>query len=300
MKYPLCVALVLGSSLVAPALAGAQSAPGAPTFNQDVAPIFYKNCTSCHRPGEVAPMSLLTFGAARPYARSIATRVSQGTMPPWHADPAHGEFVNARTLSAAEKDTILKWVSAGAPEGSAADLPPQPVYPDGWSIGKPDAVFALTEDYPVPASGTIDYKHFEVPTTFTEDRWIQAYEVQPGSPASVHHVIVYSRAPRRAPQPGAAAPQPGAAPAPAIPPQRPFVFAPGMNLPPDVRTAMAKGATPNDRPVPAGGLGPFVGGFTPGEDRVRVREGRAEAGGDDRRSGQPELHAAGRRAEYQG
>jgi hypothetical protein len=261
--------IVAAAVLVAPAIAGAQGAGGAPTFTKDVAPIFYENCTACHRPGEVAPMSLLTFAAARPYARSIATRVSQGTMPPWYADPAHGEFVNARTLSAAEKDTILKWVSAGAPEGNVADLPAQPVYPDGWSIGKPDAVFALTEDYAVPASGTIDYKHFEVPTNLTEDRWIQAYEVQPGSPASVHHVIVYARAPRRAPPPAPAAPQPGVAATPAAPPQRPFVFAPGMNLPPEVRTAMAKGATPNDRPVPAAGLGPFVGGFTPGEG-VRV------------------------------
>ncbi len=167
--------------LIAPSVAGAQGTAGTPTFSKDVAPIFYKNCTSCHRPGEVAPMSLLSYAAARPYARSIATRVSQGTMPPWHADPAHGEFVNDRTLTASEKDTILKWVSAGAPEGNAADLPPQPVYPDGWNIGKPDAVFALAEDYPVPASGTIDYKHFEVPTNLTEDRWIQAYEVQPGN-----------------------------------------------------------------------------------------------------------------------
>jgi hypothetical protein len=254
--------------LIAPSVAGAQGTAGTPTFSKDVAPIFYKSCTSCHRPGEVAPMSLLSYAAARPYARSIATRVSQGTMPPWHADPAHGEFVNARTLTASEKDTILKWVSAGAPEGNAADLPPQPVYPDGWNIGKPDAVFALAEDYPVPASGTIDYKHFEVPTNLTEDRWIQAYEVQPGSAPSVHHVIVYARAPRRTPTP-AAAPQTGAPTAPATPPQRPFVFAPGMGLPPEVRTAMAKQETPNDRPVPAAGLGPFVGGFTPGEG-VRV------------------------------
>ncbi len=270
MRITLSAALVLGSALVAPSIAGAQGAAGAPTFNKDVAPIFYKNCTACHRPGEVAPMSLLTFAAARPYARSIATRVSQGTMPPWYADPAHGEFVNARTLTAAEKDTILEWVSSGAPEGNVADLPAQPVYPDGWSIGKPDAVFALTEDYPVPESGTIDYKHFEVPTNLTEDRWIQAYEVQPGTAAAVHHVIVYARAPRRAAPPAAAAaPTAPAATAPATPPQRPIVFAPGMNLPPDVRTAMAKQATPNDRPVPAGGLGPFVGGFTPGEG-VRV------------------------------
>ena len=272
---PLAVAARLtGLVLLAPSVARAQSAAGAPTFSKDVAPIFYKNCTSCHRPGEVAPMSLLTFAAARPYARSIATRVSQGTMPPWHADPAHGEFVNARTLTAAEKDTILKWVSAGAPEGNTADLPPQPVYPDGWNIGKPDAVFALTEDYPIPASGTIDYKHFEVPTNLTEDRWIQAYEVQPGSSAAVHHVIVYARPPRRdarRPAPAAAAPAPPRRPRQRQPRRRsgPSSSHPGWACRPRSGPQMAKQATPNDRPVPAAGLGPFVGGFTPGEG-IRV------------------------------
>ena len=167
------------------ASAGAQTGSAQPTFNRDVAPIFYKNCTGCHRPGEIAPMSLLTYRAARPYARSIAIQVAKGTMPPWHADPAHGEFSNDRRLSAEEKDTILKWVSAGAPEGSAADLPAQPVYPDGWTIGKPDVVLSMAEDYPVSASGTIDYKYFEVPTNFTEDKWIQAYEVKPGTPSVV-------------------------------------------------------------------------------------------------------------------
>src|SRR5690242_21382690 len=94
------------------------AAPSAPTFNGDVAPIFYKNCTNCHRPGEIAPMSLLTFKDARPWVRSIATQVTAGTMPPWHADPSHGDFLNDRRLSPAEKDTILAWVKAGAPEGN--------------------------------------------------------------------------------------------------------------------------------------------------------------------------------------
>ena len=118
---------------------------------------------------------------------------------------------------AAEKDTILRWVSAGAPEGNKADLPRRRCIPDGWNIGKPDAVFTMTEDYPVPASGTIDYKHFEVPTNFTEDQWIQAYEVKPGTPRVVHHVIVYARraasAPRRR-QPAARRHRPTAAPRP--------------------------------------------------------------------------------------
>src|SRR5262245_39673842 len=97
-----------------------------PTFAKDVAPIFYKNCTNCHRPGEIAPMSLLTFKDARPWVRSIATKVGGDTMPPWHADPEFGKFLNDRRLSPAEKATILAWVNAGAPEGNPADLPKAP------------------------------------------------------------------------------------------------------------------------------------------------------------------------------
>jgi hypothetical protein len=162
-------------------------------------------------------------------------------------------------------------VNAGALEGNASDLPPQPVYPDGWAIGKPDAVFALGEDYPVPASGTVDYKYFEVPTNFTEDKWIQAYEVKPGTPSVVHHVIVYARPPRRE-RPAAAAAPAGAAPSTAAPPQRrqgPFTFAEGMEEPDEVKAAAARQDTPNDRPFPNAGTGGFAGGFTPGQG-VRV------------------------------
>jgi hypothetical protein len=261
--------LALACALLLPALAAAQSRPAAaPTFSKDVAPIFYKNCTVCHRPGEIAPMSLLTYADARPWVKSIGTQVSTGTMPPWHADPAHGDFINDRRLTAAEKETILKWVAAGAPEGSRADLPAQPVYPSGWAIGQPDAVFQLAEAYPVPATGTIDYKHFEVPTNFTEDKWIQAFELKPTARAAVHHIIVYARPPRRTPPAGAAAP--AAPPAQGTPrPEPPFTFGAGMNLPPEHRTAMAKQAIANDRPVPQGGLGAFVGGFAPGQG-VRI------------------------------
>src|SRR6186997_2569335 len=105
-----------GSSVKAEQAAAAGSAP---TFSKDVAPIFFANCTSCHRPGEIAPMSLLTYKDARPWARSIAAKVADGTMPPWHADPKYGTFVGARGLSVAHKETIAKWVAAGAPEGKA-------------------------------------------------------------------------------------------------------------------------------------------------------------------------------------
>ena len=114
-------------------------------------------------------------------------------MPPWHADPSHGQFLNDRSLKAADRDALLKWANSGAPEGNPADLPKLPAFTEGWQMGQPDAIFTMQEDYPVPAGGTIDYKFFEVPTNLTEDKWVQAVEVRPGARAVVHHVIVYMR-----------------------------------------------------------------------------------------------------------
>src|SRR5258708_1105191 len=110
------------------------------TFNREVAPILFKNCAECHRPGEAAPMSLLSYKDARPWARSIREKVVSRQMPPWHADPHVGEFANDRRLSAREIDTITAWVDGGAPEGDLKDLPPVPQFTDAWGIGKPALV----------------------------------------------------------------------------------------------------------------------------------------------------------------
>lgn len=246
-------------------MAGVNAAPqgpgprpaNAPTFSRDVAPTLFKHCTSCHRPGEIAPMSLLTYKDARPWAKSIGVRVLTGAMPPWHADPAHGEFANDRRLSEAEKDVIVKWVAAGAPEGDPADLPPPPTYVDGWQIGAPDAVFSMGEDYPVPPAGTVEYKYFEVPTNFTEDKWIQALETRPGVRAVVHHVIVFARDPKPAPK------QPDV-----------FLFADGMDEPKEPEVDAKKKAPLNDRPAPTP-RGTFVGGFAPGQSARIYPEGSA-------------------------
>src|SRR5262245_4587538 len=219
-------------------LAVSASAQTTPTFSKDVAPILYANCTNCHRAGEIGPMPLLTYKDARPYARSIATHVQNGSMPPWHADdPSRSHFLNDRSLSAADKDILIKWASNGAPEGDPKDLPAPPTFVDGWRMGKPDAVFTMQEDYPIPASGTLDYKFFEIPTNLTEDKWLQAFEVGPGTLAVVHHVIAYVRPAQPEARPAAAqgAAQGGAQGAPqgAARPAPPFAFAQGMRRPAD-------------------------------------------------------------------
>jgi hypothetical protein len=135
-------------------------------------------------------MSLLTYDDARPYAKAIRDEVSEGHMPPWHADARAGTFENERRLTDEEKKTLLAWVAGGARKGDAKDLPRAPEYPKGWTIGKPDVVLAMQEEYKIPATGTINYEYFYVPTNFTEPKYVQAVEVRPGNRSVVHHVLV--------------------------------------------------------------------------------------------------------------
>jgi hypothetical protein len=116
-------------------------------------------------------------------------------MPPWHATQAHGTFLNDRRLTDTEKDTILRWASNAAPKGDPKDLPPAPKFAPGWEIGNPDAIISMKEEYEVPASGTINYQNFTVPTNFTEDKWVQAIEVRPGTRSVVHHILVFCKEP---------------------------------------------------------------------------------------------------------
>ena len=183
--------LVLAALLGLPSAAVAADAPV--TFTKDVAPILYKSCVECHRPTMFAPMSLMTFEDARPWARAIKQRVTARTMPPWGADPAHGTFKNDPRLADRDIETIAKWVDAGAPKGEDADLPVAPKFVDGWTIGQPDAVFTMDEEFTIPATGAIPYKYFRVPTNLTEDKWIQAIEIKPGARAQVHHVIAFTQ-----------------------------------------------------------------------------------------------------------
>jgi Copper type II ascorbate-dependent monooxygenase, C-terminal domain len=158
------------------------------TFNKDVAPILYARCAVCHRPNDIAPMSLLTYREARPWAVAIRQAVVQRTMPPWHADPHTGDYINDPRLSEKEIATINDWVKSGAEEGSPQDLPPAPQFAEGWHI-KPDLILRIPEQT-IAAGIQDDYEYIYVPTNFTEDRWIQAAEVVPGDRRVVHHATV--------------------------------------------------------------------------------------------------------------
>ncbi len=147
------------------------------TFYKDVLPILQKNCQTCHRPGEIAPMSFMTYKDTRPWAKGIKTAVVSRQMPPWFADPNYGHFVNERTLSDAAIRTLVAWADGGAVEGDAKDAPPPVKFVDGWSI-KPDMVIEMPQDVQLPATGTINYKNILVKVNFPEDRWVVAADPQ--------------------------------------------------------------------------------------------------------------------------
>jgi hypothetical protein len=176
--------------ILAAALTCASIAVAAPSFTKNVAPILYRNCVSCHRPGEIAPMSLLDYRSARPWAKAIRTAVLTRKMPPWFADPRYGEFANDARLSDQEIDTIKAWVDGGAEEGDPRDLPPAPTFDEGWRWGTPDLVIDIGQDFRVPPGKDL-YQDFVVPTHFSEGKWIRAAQVLPGNRKLVHHVHVF-------------------------------------------------------------------------------------------------------------
>lgn len=169
----------------------AASAVGNVTYAADVAPVVGQKCQSCHRPGEVGPFPLLSYDDARKHAAMIGEVVGNRRMPPWHADPRHGTFSNDRSLTPRERATILAWVEQGTPLGDPAKLPPQRTFPEGWTVGTPDAVFEIPKPITVPAQGTVEYTYVRVPTRFKQDVWVQAAEARPGDRQVVHHIIVY-------------------------------------------------------------------------------------------------------------
>ncbi len=174
--------------------APAAKADGILTYAKDIAPILQRRCQECHRPGQIGPMPLLTHEDASSWAQMIKDVVADRRMPPWHADPRYGKFMNDRSLSAAERATLLAWIDQGCPKGENKDLPPPRKFSTGWSIGSPDAVLTMPTEFRVPAKAPargVAYKYFVVPTNFEQDVWVQAAEARPGNPSVVHHIIVY-------------------------------------------------------------------------------------------------------------
>lgn len=171
------------------------------TFSNDIAPIFYKNCAECHRPGEGAPFSVLSYKDVRPWAKSIKEKVTLKTMPPWHADPHFGEWANDRRLTQSEIDLIVSWVDAGAREGDPKALPPVPQFTSGWTIGKPDIVIPMPETYTLDASGPDEYQYFTVDPGFKQDVYVQSAEARPDNRKIVHHIIAFIQPPSSRPRP---------------------------------------------------------------------------------------------------
>src|SRR5436190_18279467 len=142
--------LLISACCVAAGYLGSSSVTGnskSLTYCKDIAPILYKNCVACHRPGEIAPMSLISYKEVRPWAKSIREKVTTREMPPWHLDSHYGKWENDRRLSQKEVDAVVAWIDGGAVEGNAKDLPGPPKFASGWQIGEPDMVFQMPVEF---------------------------------------------------------------------------------------------------------------------------------------------------------
>ncbi|MFP6583635.1 MAG: cytochrome c [Candidatus Hydrogenedentota bacterium] len=157
------------------------------TFTKDVAPIFFEHCVACHRPDEIAPMSLLTYESARPWAKSIAKAVGNKDMPPWSGDSDHRKWSNDISLNDEQIETIVKWVEQGAREGDPKALPEPPTFPETWVLGEPDYIVHLSEVV-VPADGEDLFPKETIEIEIDEQQWVRAIEFMPGDRRVAHHI----------------------------------------------------------------------------------------------------------------
>ena len=164
------------------------------TFNKDVLPILQKNCQSCHRPGEVAPMSLISYQDARPWAKAIKSAVATRKMPPWFADSGYRQIANQWKLTDHEIETLVSWADNGAAEGNPKDAPPPLTFATGWAL-KPDVEVSLPIPFQVPAKGDNQFVDVLVKTNFPTDMWIEAAEMRAGNSRVLHHGQVWVRPP---------------------------------------------------------------------------------------------------------
>ena len=166
-----------------------------PTFYRDVVLILQQHCQTCHRVGEIAPFSLVTYKESKSWAQAIKKATQSRDMPPWFADPRFGKWADDPSLAPEQVATLAKWADAGAPAGDPRDAPPAKNWSSGWNIPQPDAVIRMPKSVRIPAQGEVDYTYEIVPTGFTTDRWIQMSQIRPSSPEYVHHAVVYIRPP---------------------------------------------------------------------------------------------------------
>jgi hypothetical protein len=179
--------LALAGLAVVAVAAGATGQSSPPTFSKDVLPILQKNCQTCHRPGQVAPMSLISYRDARPWAKAIKAAVTTRKMPPWFADPQVGHFTNDRSLKQHEIDTLVQWSDRGAAEGDPKDAPPPVQWPTGgWGI-QTEVVLDMPP-HEVPARGILEWELIALPSPFKTDTWVTSMEILPGEPSVVHHI----------------------------------------------------------------------------------------------------------------
>src|SRR5579872_3916895 len=169
----------------------AASLPPAPTFYKDVAPILQAHCVECHRPGQVAPMSLITYDQVRPWAAAIKEAVVLKKMPPWPADAPLGHFANDWRLRDSEIDLIRQWAAAKAPAGDPKDGPPARTFTEGWQMGRPDLILRLPHEQRIPGSGEDLWKFIFFERVFEQDTWIRGLEIRPGNRKVLHHANVH-------------------------------------------------------------------------------------------------------------
>ena len=217
--------------------APAPSRDGRVTFTEHIAPIVYDNCVSCHRPGEAAPFSLISYDDVKNRGQLIAAVTQSRYMPPWQATHGYGDFEGERRLTDPQIETIATWVKNGMPQGDANRMPALPKFTSGWRLGTPDLVLEMSKDFEVPASGPDLFRNFVIPSGLVEDKWVRAVEFRPSARTVVHHALfAYVRA-------GAYAEIDGADGRPGFPGLAPI------------------GANPNI--APAGSLGGWAVGATP-------------------------------------
>jgi tetratricopeptide (TPR) repeat protein len=170
----------------APAKPGAESV----TFNHDVAPLVYRSCAPCHRPGEAGPFSLLTYADVKKRARQVVKVTASRYMPPWPPEPGYGEFVGERRLRDDDVALLRRWVDAGTPEGPPSNEPRLPRFTEGWQLGPPDIVLRAPEPYTAPAEGTDVFRNLVLHVPVPGTRYVRAMELRPGDKRVVHHANV--------------------------------------------------------------------------------------------------------------